>query len=175
MKKMIIAGAAVAAFALPATAQTVDPGTVIDAVRGIYDASRGINRYPAYPYNTVPYTVPYNNNYQYVPSYPTYNHYSLSSPVDVIFTNLTDGATVGSSFTVQGYTTPYNTVDLTVRGRGMRGSRLQTRTQADAAGNFAVNVNAGQVPFNSALKVKAQAMDSSGRRGPARNIDVVRR
>lgn len=179
MKKLLIVGAAAAALttALPATAQTVDPGSVIDAVRGIYDATRGVNRYPyQYPYNnSYPYTVPYNNNYHpYYPN-PTINNYSLSSPVDVVFTNLNEGATVGSAFTVTGYTTPFNTVDLTVRGRGVRGNALRTRTQADASGNFAVNVNAGSVPYNAELRLRAQARDSSGRSGPPRSIDVIRR
>lgn len=180
MKKFLILGACAAALTLPAAAQTITPGDIFDVVRGVHDASRGVNRYPyttpyQYQYQTpytTPETVPYQN---YNPNYPQYQqqrYYNLSSPLDIVYTNLNEGATVGSAFVLQGYTTPFNRVDLSVNGRS---NRVRQSTQADANGHFAVNVDASRIPFNSRVTVSARAIDGDGRVGPNNKITLVRR
>lgn len=199
MKKLIIAGACLGALAAPAAAQTIDPTTILNVVRGIYEATRGVNQYNNVPYNNgqQPYNGGYNNGYspqyptnqgypnQYnTPSYnpgystpgynnPTTSSYSLNSPVDVIFTGLSEGSTVPSNFTLTGQTSPFNQVELFVQPRG--GQRLRSQTSADASGRFAINVDASQVPYNGILAIQAQARDSQGNLGPARNVQVTRR
>ncbi len=125
MKKFLMLGACAAALAMPATAQTITPGDIINTVRNVYDATRPVNQ--QYNHGYYQNGVYYNNGVP-VPAHPTYYNnapaqyspaYSLSSPVDVIFTNLVQGSTVPSNFTLDGYTSPYNQVDLSVRARGM--------------------------------------------------------
>ena len=206
MRNLIIAGACLGALAAPAAAQTLDPTTILNVVRGIYEATRGVNNYNNVPYNNgqQPLPQPYNNGYP--PQYPTtpnngynpgynnpgynnpgynnpgyttpgYNnpgsYNSLNSPLDVIFTSLSEGSTVPSNFTLTGQTSPYNQIELFVQPRG--GQRLRSNTSADASGRFAINVDASQVPYNGILAIQAQARDSQGNLGPARNVQVTRR
>lgn len=219
MKKFIFAGVCAAALATPAAAQTtIDPGTIINLVRGIYESARGANSYnngyngyngyngqqqlplpyngynggnyyngypslpqnpnptfPGHGYN--PYNGGYNNgdyyNSGFNPGYDTNAYSSLNSPLDLIFTNLQEGSSVPSQFTVNGYTSPHNVVEVQIQPR--RGRALRSTTSADAAGRFAVNVDASQVSPNGILAIQAQARDSRGNLGPARNVQVTRR
>lgn len=186
MKKLILAGACAAFLAMPAAAQTVTPGDIINTVKNVWDATH-MNQFTGwhngvYYQNGVPVQNGYNssvpvqngyyNHYQ-VPATPAYN-YSLNSPLDVVFTNLAQGSVVGSNFVLDGYTSPYNQVDLSIRTQG-RGPRYRSTAVADSAGHFAVNVDATQVPYNQSLTIRARAHDSSGRQGQARTLHVVRR
>lgn len=97
IKKIMITGLAAAALAAPASAQTIDPGSLINTGLQIYNAVRASqnpyyynNGYSPYYYNNGYYnngyvnpsynyqyydTTPYNNNYYYYNNgyYPSYN------------------------------------------------------------------------------------------------------
>lgn len=107
----------------------------------------------------------------------------FSGSLDVNLTNLANGASVGPVFQVQGQTNPYATVDVSVQARtalipgvlSMAGRPYNVRTTADAQGRFNVQLDASSVQVNTPLNLTVTALDQSGRTGPARTIEIIRR
>ena len=181
LKKMLIAGAAVATLAFPASAQTVNAGDVLNTVRNVYDAATGQYNNGGYYNNGVYYNNGYNNGYYnngyynngynngYYNNGQVFNNYSLSSPNDVVFTNLGQGSTVGQNFVVDGYTQPGNRVNIVVNSQFLGPGAWRNTVRADGNGRFSSNVDVSNVPINGQVQVTMQANN-----GPARSITVVR-
>ena len=159
MKKLILAVACAALFALPALAQP-STGSILDVVKIIHDAMAG-------PDYRRPDDRPRGPNPKAA--------YVLNSPLDVVFTNLSNGQAISRRFTVTGYTAPFNRVDLTVRSRGRQSQPVRSTVSADAAGRFGLVLDASQVPRHGTMTIRAQARDSQGNTGPAQVLEVVRR